>query len=368
MSLPRAYPAMKLFRTASDRAHSAGAILAALCLGACIFGGTGTDTDNSVVDKHTVTITGVSARVTDSAGAPLVGVSLRIFDPLYRPDSALTPAALVRNSADSLVSDTGGYVRLHLTVPGKFVVEGLDAAKTLFFDTLAVADTQSASVYTFRARVAKSCKGKVKLASGMRIDSGRVFIRGTGHSVKVDTAGNYDLGILPIDVGRMGLGMRFTSRPVAVRQAVPTGTDTSKQQYTCRDVPKDSAAKLSTPALQTTPAAIADTAKLDTGTVNPALKACDSLVKGSIISVVGQPEGIGVTKSDSVPDALLVLSGEQTANTVQGMRIIEPVVVPLNQCVPTAGSENTTYDLQLQSTPVSSDILVKDVAEKCLVK
>ena len=140
MSLPRASTATSFFRAAADRANSAGAILAALCLGACIFGGTGTDTDNSVADnkKNTVILTGVSARVTDSNGTPLAGVSLRMFDPSYRPDSALAAMDVVRNTAESLVSDTGGYVRLHLVTAGKFVVEGLDAGKTLFFDTLAV--------------------------------------------------------------------------------------------------------------------------------------------------------------------------------------------------------------------------------------
>jgi hypothetical protein len=305
--------------------------------------------------------------VTDSSGVPLAGVSLRVFDPLYRPDSGTAPLAIVRNAVDSLVSDTGGYVRLHLNGPGKFVVEGMSAGGTLFFDTLAVADTQSASVYTFRTRTAKACKGKIRLASGMRIDSGRVFIRGTRHTVKLDTAGNYDLGLLPTDVGRMGLGLRFASRPVAVRQAVPSGGDSSKKAYTCREVPKDSAAKLVAPAFQSKVES-ADTVKPDTNTVNPALKSCDSLVKGSVISVVGPAEAVGPARSDSVPDAYLVLSGELKSNTVQGTRTIEPVVVPLMQCVPNAGTENTTFDLQLQSTSVSSDILVKDVVEKCLVK
>lgn len=373
MSLPRAASITSTFRRkAGNRVRSAGSVLAglaaAMCLGACVFGGTGTDTENNVAEtNHTVTLTGVSARVTDSTGAPMAGISLRIFDPLYRPDSARSPDAWVRNTAESLVSDTGGYVRLYLKAKGKYVVEGLAAGTTVFFDTLAVADTQSASVYTFRARTVKAYSGKIKLASGMRIDSGRVFVRGTGHSAQVDTAGNYDLGLLPSDVGRMAVGVRFASRPVSVRQAVPSG-DGAKPVYTCRDVPVDSAAKLSTPA-SPVPGTIQDSIRLDTGTVNPALQSCDSLVKGSVISVVSPTARFNDTvKADTVSDPLLVLSGQEKAITMLGTRTMEPVVVSLSQCVPEAGSEHTTYELQLQSTSVSNDILVRDVAEKCLVK
>jgi hypothetical protein len=350
-----------------NRAGLAGLAAAALCLAACIMGGTGTDTENGLTGKDKVNandLKGISARVTDSLGAPLRGVSLRLFDPAFRPDSGLAPADVVANNPDSLVSDTGGYVRLSLKAAGKFVVEGTEAGKTLFFDTLAVADPKQSAIYTFRARAARAFQGKVMLASGMRVDSGKVFIRGTGRTAKVAADGSYDLGLLPADAIRMALGVRFVSKPVAVRQAVPTpSADTSKRPtYTCKDVPPDSAAKLTSPATAMDPAAV----RLDTGTVSPALKSCDSLIKGSVINVAPPAGSVGPTAAEA--SNLLVLSGPATTSTVTGMKTVEPVVVPLAQCVPTAGTENTTYAVQLQSSGAAGNLLVGDVAEKCLAK
>ncbi len=351
---------------------AAVAVLGLACLSGCIFGGTGTDTENNIVDNKTkegvvLSGTGVSARVTDSAGVPLIGVHLKLFDPNFRPDSGQTPVSVVKSLAASLVSDSAGYVNLDLIAAGKFVVEGSAGGVILFYDTLAVAELGKPVLTTFRTRSVKAFQGKARLVSGMRIDSGWVFIRGTDKAVKVDTAGYYDLGLLPADVGRMAVGMRFASKPVSVRQAMPASTDTAKHEYVCKDAPADSAAKLARPGAVN--AAQFDTAsKLDTGTVSPALKACDSLAKGSVITVSSQPAGATGMKADSVPAALLVLSGEQKVPSVQGTRTVDAVVVPLALCVPNAGSENTTYELLLQSTTLSSDILVKDVAAKCLEK
>ena len=86
-----------------NRAGLAGLAAAALCLAACIMGGTGTDTENGLTGKDKVNandLKGISARVTDSLGAPLRGVSLRLFDPAFRPDSGLAPADVVANNAE----------------------------------------------------------------------------------------------------------------------------------------------------------------------------------------------------------------------------------------------------------------------------
>jgi len=147
------------------------AALAALCLSACIIGGTGTDTENGMTNnsknQDPNSLEGITARVTDSAGKPLAGVTLGLFDPAYRPDLGPAPEAVVANKPESLVSDTGGYVRLSLKAAGKYVVEGVSQGKTLFFDTLAVPDLQRSAIYTFRARAQFAFRGKVRLTSGL---------------------------------------------------------------------------------------------------------------------------------------------------------------------------------------------------------
>jgi hypothetical protein len=357
---------------------AAMAAVSLLVLG-CVFGGTGTDTENGVTennDKNTgVVITGITARVVDGEGSPIKGVTLHLFHPDYRPDQKDPLASVLRDPAKALVSDSGGYVKLPLTAFGKFVVEGVLAGQTLFYDTLAVPDTASASLFTFRIRALRIFAGKVKLASGMRIDSGAVFIRGTARFVKLDTAGNYDLGILPSDVARMAVGIRFASSPISVKEAtivskpdsLGPAADTAKPVYTCKDVPKDSADRIAAPA-SSLPATDTATApvKVDTASVNPALKSCDSLQRGQVVNVVSDE-----TKrtGDSTGTPVIILQNPTQSTSFYGNKeLSNPYVVSYDACVLSAGQESTSFDLQLQATAAGSDILIKDIAEKCLVK
>ena len=378
MSFPSA-PSFRLQRRSVSLA--ALAVLSMLVLG-CIFGGTGTDTENGVADKKAenagVTISGVSARVVDGEGKPIDGVTLRLYQPEYRPVQGSISAILVRDPGKALVSDSGGYVKLQLTSFGKFVVEGVLAGQTLFYDTLAVPDTTS-TLFTFRTRDLKSYLGKVKLVSGMRIDSGAVFIRGTGRFAKMDTAGNYDLGLLPSDVVRMAIGIRFSSSPVSVKEATLVTRpdnggpimlgDTIKPTYTCKDASKADADLISAPA-QNIPRA--DTAtpepiKVDTASVNPALKSCDTLQRGGVINVVG-PESKSAGGDASGTPVIILQNPVQTASMFGDKRLSDPYVVPYEACVLSAGQESTSFDLQFQPTSAGSDILIKDVAEKCLAR
>ncbi|MDB5106039.1 MAG: hypothetical protein JWP91_3728 [Fibrobacteres bacterium] len=351
--------------------------LASLCLGACMFGGTGTDTENGITDTSKdktpigIQIKGVSARVVDGEGRPIKGVTLNLFQPGFRPDSGNAQATGLVDTAKSMVSDSLGYVTVPLMVPGKFVIEGVSGGQTLFFDTLAVIDIKTAAPFTFRARAQASFKGRVRLASGMRIDTGFVFIRGTSRAVKVDSAGGYNLGTLPADVGRMAVGMRFSSSPTSVQEAILTHVDSAsnKSVYTCKDVPKDSTARLAT--IAGFDKAVSDTAmpvtKLDTSKVNTALMACDTLSKGSVINVVGGGPGPSsmTGAKDSVP--VIVLQSSMPVSTVSGTRTIAAYVVPY-ACVPYAGMESTSFQVQLLPTGTGSDILVKDVSQSCLLK
>jgi hypothetical protein len=369
MSTRRASPSVPAF--ASRRIASLVSALAfAGCLSSCILGGTGTDTENGVAKNQEVkdpnALTGIAARVTDSLGRPLQGVALKLFDPAYRPDLGAAPAAVATNPPESLVTDTGGYARIALKAPGKFVVEGNQLGKTLFFDTLAVADLKQSAIYTFRARSAQAFKGKVNLVSGMRIDTGRVFIRGTGRMCVVDSTGAYDLGLLPADAGRMGLGVRLVSIPVSVLKATPSKSVSADSAghagYTCNALSPDSAAKAVDPARSVTEGSTAS--RLDTGKVDSALKACGPLARGSVISLSGSYMP-GPTSAVSEPVNLLVLSGTDSTRFTSP-KTSEPVVVPLSECVPSAGKEITSYAVDVQSGAGASNLIVSDVAEKCL--
>ncbi len=359
------------------------AALASLCLGACIFGGTGTDTENGVgeakKDNLTISIKGVSARVVDGEGRPLKGVNLFLFDTDYRPDSGRAPEPLLSDPVKPLVTDTMGYVTLNLRGPGKYVVEGVSAGQTVFFDTLAAPDILVATPFTFRARAVSAFQGQVKLVSGMRIDSGLVFIRGTSRSVKVDATGHYNLGSLPSDVGRMALGMRYGASPTSVRESKQATVDSLKVPismtpiYTCKDVPNDSAARITANPARAANALQPDMAgksTVDTSKVSPALKACDTLPKGSVVNVVSKapPGGPVGMNPDSISVPVLVLLDEKAVTSLYGQKIIPAKVISYADCVTSAGKETTSFDLKLQSVGAASDLLVQDVAAKCLDK
>lgn len=343
----------------STRVLASASALAALALTACIIGGTGTDTENGAKPADS-TANGITARVTDGQGAALAGVALRLFDPGYRPDLGLEPADLVNNAPGTLVSDAQGKVRLSLKAAGKFVVEGSAGGKILFFDTLAVADPAQEASFTFRARATSAFQGKVRLASGMRIDSGWVFIQGTGRVSKVDPQGAYDLGTLPADVARMGLGVRFRSSPVAVLRAVSASSMNDSAGYACKEVPADSAARVALPAATVG----ADSqARLDSSQVAPALKACGTLERGTVINVAS---GSPVSNAPASPGVnLLVLQGAGTTGYTSP-KTMDAVVVPLSQCVPGLGSETTTYSVDLRAAASGNDLVVGDVAQKCI--
>jgi hypothetical protein len=255
-----------------------------------------------------------------------------------------------------LISDSSGYVSIDLKAPGKYVIEGRSAGQTLFYDTLAVTDLKTAAPFTYRARALSAFKGKLRLASGMRVDSGSVFIRGTRCVAKLDDSGGYDLGSLPADVGRMAVGVRFSSSPTSVQQV----TLSPQSVYTCKEVPKDSAARIAAPVPHPLIGAqdMAKPAPLDTGVVNPALKSCDSLPKGSVISVVSTTPGVSTKDSSSV----LVVNRENTSL----LGTVNPVVVPYAECVPSLGVEKTSFDVTVLPASAGSDLYVKDVADKCL--
>lgn len=348
---------------------------ASVLLWGCIMGGTGSDTENGVTGENphpdVVSLQGISARVVDGSGMPLQGIFLNLYPPSYRPDSAQAPVSPLADPAAALVTDSDGYAGIALKSAGTFVIEGRSAGQIVFFDTLPVPDLKATASFTFRTRQVRSFRGKVRLASGMRIDSGTVFIRGTARSVKVDAEGGYDLGVLPEDVGRMAVGMRFASSPTVVREVTEIrgqpGVMDTVVVYACNEVPKDSAVKIASPSALTwdsASAGIPARTSLDTSKVNTALKSCDSLPKGSVINVVSPAAGTAKTDSAGVP--LLVVKSATPVTSVIGTSYNAAQVVPYAQCVPAAGREKTSFEVALQPSGSGGDLLVTDVAGKCL--
>lgn len=386
MSFPRVTSPLLRHRLVPALAAAALAVV----LGGCIFGGTGTDTPDSVTSGvlDSANSLGLTARVVDSSGHPVAGVTLAVYDTGFRPDAGKAQIGLLPDAAKALVTDLAGRVDIPLIKSGVFILEGSRGGETLLFDTLRIGNPKAAIRIDFAVRKVKAYKGKVKLASGMHVDSGAVFIRGTGRWAKVGADGSYDLGALPIDAVRMAIGMRYAATPTSVREINQTVikhdtsiVDTTHPvtvlkdtiKYVCKDVPRDSAIKSLSPAFT----AKADSIKVDTGKtvraaaaldtihVNAALKSCDSLPTGSVVNVrvpdtTRNPAG---TKIDSVSVPFIVVNptnpNPQFPNDVKQ-------VVSYSQCVEMPGTERTTFAVQFLPTDSGNDLAVGDLAGACV--
>jgi hypothetical protein len=356
----------------------------AVPLASCI-GGTGTDTENGVVRNKGPLAghDGTALRVTDGEGRPLAGVSLTLNTPGFRPDSG-APENLLLDSAKALVTDSLGYSKFHLAAPGKFVVEGRLGDTTLFFDTVAVSDVKALAAYTFRRHPAAGLKGRIRLASGLKVVAGKVILRGTARQAALAADGTYDLGALPPEVADMAFGLTYKTAVLDARvaeQKPDTGRVPgvmSKPVYTCRTVPVDSAARLSAQpdGVEKTvpfgPAFVAkDTLKLDTAKVAAVDRACDAVPGGTVIAVRSSDASFSSTKRDTTTTNLIAVDqGMQKAalSTEVMAGAPDPTLVPLNGCVALPGTTTTTFDLRLNPVGSSTDLLVPDIAGKCLAK
>lgn len=360
----------------------------------CI-GGTGTDTENGFTDNKAERSplaghSGTAARVVDGDGKPRQGVELILHSPGFRGDSSAAEDRILA-SAQSMVSDSDGYVRFHLAAPGKYVAEGRQDGASLFFDTLAVADVKVLAAYTFRIRPATAARGRVRLASGLRIDSGTVFVRGTARFARLAADGAYDLGSLPADVGqlRIGLAYRASVREARVAEQlkpVPgqdTGKitvparDTAKPVFRCREVSVDSAARLGSPATFASTRegmvpmfSTQDTVKLDTAKVAAVDRSCDSLESGTVVAVrTPQNQESQLLPKDTLTTNLIAVDAGAATARLPGAALnqgADPTLVPLSGCVASPGTTQTSFEVQLSPTATGNDLFVGDVAEKCL--
>src|SRR5690606_11283828 len=216
--------------------------------------------------------------------------------------------------------------------------------------------------------------GKVRLASGMRIDSGTVFIRGTDRWAKVDPAGHYDLGLLPVDAGRMAIGLRYAASPTGVREV--TQTDTSEglvsvgvpvppPVYACTDLEGASAkAALSGSRAPVGGAEGGGDTESNTPKVDAAVHSCDSLASGTVVKVNPLESDSPVTgeKRDSLAIAVIVINETTTGYA----SLSAPRIVSYAECVAAAGGEQTLFGAQVRASAQGNDLLIGDIADKCL--
>ena len=360
---------------------------AALLL-ACI-GGTGTDTDNGINSVKGGPLDGFSGtvvRVADPAGNGIPGVDLFLHTPGYRGDSS-APEDLLLDTVKVPRSDSLGYARFNLLRPGRYVVEARLAGAALFFDTIAVADVKSLSAYTFLRRPSVPAKGAVRLESGLRVASGTVFVRGTGRFARLDSAGGYDLGLLPGDVGRLAIGLSYRAVVQEARIAeqqkpdtsVPANVNGAVPSYTCREASVDSAARFASrdrgtgqiqlDTLITGGFVAGDTAKLDTARLSALERSCDSLAAGTVIAVKSQvevPISNPARPDSSTTSYITVRGGAREGDIASSRNGTTPELVPLNGCVATPGLVTTSYEVNLIPTSTGGDLYVGDVADKCL--
>lgn len=340
------------------------AAFAAALLAACL-GGTGTDTDNGVNDKDNTVLgdrnLSVTAHVVDGDGHPLEGVFLTLRDPFFRPDSGL-PAATPLDSAREIRTDSAGDAHFAVKRPGKFVVEGRREGAVLFYDTLAVADSTGRTKFTFRSQAPRAFKGSIALASGFRIDSGVVFVRGTDRFVPLGPAGAYDLGTLPGEVAFMGVGLRYRASPVEFRTAEQRAGSSpeTKSTFACQTSPRDSAEKVASYNQPAPMRGAPETVMVDSSRMRDAAESCDSLRAGTVVNV-RVPSAVPAHGTADSATVSYVAVRSQTDALESG-----PVLVPIQGCMPAPGQESTTLSLQLQPTPTGTDVLVRDINASCL--
>jgi hypothetical protein len=355
---------------------------AALLIASCI-GGTGTDTENGVTGLEGFK-TGTATRVVDAGGRPLAGVEIVLREPGFRPDSG-APGDLVVDPGKPMVSNDSGYVTFHLLAPGKYVVEARRDGASLLFDTLAVSDVHAPTLVTYRARATSPLQGRVRLGSGLKVDSGTVFIRGTSRRASLGADGGYDLGLLPGDVDRMAIGLAYRASLREARIAEqsrisktadtgligPRNPDTAAPVFTCRVATADSAARFTDartpPASSGFPSASADSLKLDTARLAAVGRSCDSLPSGTLVAIgtvrTDEATPTGVKATDGAVVEYIAVDGSP-AVPLQGDTAT--VLVPLKGCVAAPGTAVTTYSLSFRPTPSGTDLYVGDVDAGCL--
>src|SRR5690606_29545570 len=177
-------------------------------LGGCL-GGTGTDTENGLR---------ITTRVVDESQNPIAGVTLSVMDMRSRTDS-LASSPLLRPDKP-IVTDQDGIASFYLKDGGDFIASGRRGDSVIFIDTIrAPRDPGSGTLLpgfgnqVFTREPPVRGNGRVRLLSGQRADSGRVYVLGTSLLAVLDTAGGYDLSWVPAATERMKVAVVYAADP-----------------------------------------------------------------------------------------------------------------------------------------------------------
>jgi hypothetical protein len=176
-------------------------------------GGTGTDTENGVY---------VSAQVVDSSGDPVGNVEISVLDLSARVDSTLTNPLYDQNVV--LVTNDSGKVNFFLKKNGTYMAAGKRGDTVLFIDTLRTrAPTGNPGSPgglgnpSFLVETPVRASGKVRLNSGLTIDTGRVLLRGTTIMAALTDSGAYDLDWLPSAAQKAAVTIVYEGRARPIR-------------------------------------------------------------------------------------------------------------------------------------------------------
>ena len=196
----------------------------ALSLAGCL-GGTGTDTENGVTVLVTV-------RVLAQDSAPASGISFTVFEVYTRADSLLDNP-VVGGDTVPLVTDGGGFVTVLLKRAGSYMAQGSNGDTILFLDTLKPSYGRKDSVGVgsnsalFQVENAVHAKGRVRLLSGYRPDTGTVMLQGTKRQSPIRKGGAFDLGWIPPSAEKLTLRVVYSASPTdtsAAAECVKSGT------------------------------------------------------------------------------------------------------------------------------------------------
>lgn len=192
----------------------AGACLAAFSLSACL-GGTGTDTENGIEIS-------VSARVVDSSGNAVPGVTIAVHDATARVDSGIDNP--LKDSTVTVVSDSNGRVHFELQKAGLYTVAGSLGDSVVFVDTVrAVGKPTGVGTPVFgdpQFKVERPVRadGTVRLLSGFSPDSGgQAMVRGTKIQSRLGTNADYRLGWLPPSAEKFPLAVAYATKAAEKR-------------------------------------------------------------------------------------------------------------------------------------------------------
>lgn len=209
-----ARPASARARASASFGPAAPAFCSAAFILAACMGGTGTDTDNGLAES------GWHLRFEDGDGVPQAGVTVLALPADWIPTG---PAAAAESSwpTASVTATTSeeGWARLPFAEAGDYRVEvlGPDGA-SLGFAGLSVTDTGRSDTLRLSRQPSRNLQGTLVLASGLTIDSGKVFLRGTRHAARVDAFGFYDLGALAPPAEAWTLELSYRARPLVIRE------------------------------------------------------------------------------------------------------------------------------------------------------